>query len=203
MNDIGYRDRHRIDFRNALPEVVEAFIDFVEVLRRQQALPTQLKYEAFTVASMAAGCRHCQAHGAYALHQEGVDTNRIRDLWNFERSSHFTEADRSALRLARDAGTVPNLVTPRHYEDLRLHYTDTQIAELLATIAWSGFMNRYNDTLATVTDQESVDWATENLTPIGWNIGKHAGGIEEQRPMHPFSDPSGRLGVPGRGQRAQ
>ena len=42
-------------------------------------------------------------------------------------------------------------------------------------------MNRYNDSLATVTDQESVDWASEHLSPLGWDIGKHVGDAHEQR----------------------
>lgn len=57
---------------------------------------------------------------------------------------------------------TPNAVTPDHFEELRNYYTDHQITELLAVCALSGFLNRYNDSLAVVTDQESVDWATEH-----------------------------------------
>lgn len=42
-------------------------------------------------------------------------------------------------------------------------------------------MNRYNDTLATVTDAESRDWAQTHLSGIGWSIGKHVGHVHEQR----------------------
>jgi len=42
-------------------------------------------------------------------------------------------------------------------------------------------MNRYNDSLGTVTDNESVDWATKHLAPLGWDIGKHTGETHEQR----------------------
>ena len=48
-------------------------------------------------------------------------------------------------------------------------------------------MNRYNDSLATVTDQESVDWATTHLGPLGWEIGKHTGHVREQRTGPPGS----------------
>ena len=45
------------------------------------------------MASIASGCRHCQAHGAYTLHLMGVDEDRIRDIWTFETSAAFMEAE--------------------------------------------------------------------------------------------------------------
>lgn len=149
-------------------------------------IPDRLKSEVFTVASLASGCRHCQAHGAYGLHLRGVNTERIQALWTFERSPLFTDAERAALRLACDAGAVPNGVTAQHFEDLRRHFSDDQIKEMLAVIALTGFLNRYSDTLSVVTDQESADWALEHLAPVGWALGKHAGAASEQRIAAPF-----------------
>ena len=51
----------------------------------------------------------------------------------------------------------------------------------------AGGLNRWNDTIATVTDQESVDWATKNLTDVGWELGKHKGEAHEQRKAQPPS----------------
>lgn len=79
------------------------------------------------------------------------------------------------------AGASPNAVTPKHYASLRRHYSDQQITELLGVVAMSGFLNRYSDTLAVVTDQESVDWASRVLGPVGWSQGKHTGSGAEQR----------------------
>ena len=46
---------------------------------------------------------------------------------------------------------------------------------------------RWNDTIATVTDQESIDFATENLADVGWQRGKHIGDESEQRKAHPLN----------------
>ncbi|MGQ0546008.1 MAG: hypothetical protein ACT4P3_11855 [Betaproteobacteria bacterium] len=54
-----------------------------------------------TMASVAGGCQHCQAHGAFTLHLMGADPERIRDLWTLEQSTEFSEAEKAALRLAR------------------------------------------------------------------------------------------------------
>jgi len=70
---------------------------------------------------------------------------------------------------------------------VRAHYSNTQIIEILAVNSLAAWLNRWNDTIATVTDQESVDWATENLSGVGWHIGKHTGDSEEQRKAHPIN----------------
>jgi hypothetical protein len=69
-----------------------------------------------------------------------------------------------------------------HHTDLRTHYNDQQIREMMAVVGMSGFLNRYSESVAVVTDNGAANWATENLTPIGWAIGKHSGTDEEQRP---------------------
>lgn len=95
--------------------------------------------------------------------------------------------DRFALRFAVAAGSVPNGVTAQHHADIREHFTDEEARSLLAVVSVAGFMNRYNDSLATVTDDESSKWAAQNLAPLGWDIGKHVGNPEEQRSGPPGS----------------
>ena len=139
------------------------------------------------MASLASGCQHCQSHGAFHLQSIGADRERIRALWEYETSDLFSDAERAALDLVRAAAQIPNATTPEHFEELRKHYTNTQILEILAVNCMAGWLNRWNDTIATVTDQESVDWATENLADVGWHIGKHTGESEEQRKAHPLN----------------
>jgi len=140
----------------------------------------------FTVASLTAGCRHCQAHGAYGLDKMGTNIDKIQALWTFETSELFDDRERAALRFAMAAASVPNSVGADNHSDLRQHYTDEEARTLIGVISLAGFLNRYNDTLATVTDEESVSWAATNLGPLGWDIGKHVGSTEEQRPQSPW-----------------
>ena len=58
---------------------------------------------------------------------------------------------------------------------------------LLGVVALGDFMNRYNDSLATVTDAESADWAALHLGPLGRDIGRHVGADHEQRTGPPGS----------------
>jgi alkylhydroperoxidase family enzyme len=142
----------------------------------------QLNMMVFTVSSLTAGCRHCQAHGAYGLDRlAGVDIEKIAALWTFESSDLFDGRERAALRFAVAASSVPSDVTAEHHAALRELFSDDEVRSLIGAVAIAGFMNRYNDSLATVTDEESVTWARDNLGPLGWDIGKHAGEVVEQR----------------------
>ncbi len=118
MTEPKYQDRQNLEFFR-WPELTQLFQPLIElVMVSPNNLPRQLRSELFTMASAAAGCQHCQAHGAYTLHLMGVDSNRIRDIWTFEDSPTFTEAEKAALRLARDGASVPNMVEPSAFRGL-------------------------------------------------------------------------------------
>jgi alkylhydroperoxidase family enzyme len=144
-----------------------------------------LNLMVFTMASRAAGCRHCQAHGAYGLDGLGVDLDKIEAMWTFESSDRFDDRERAALSFGWAAGSVPNDVTPAHHAELRRHFGDAEVRTLLGVVGLSGFMNRFNDSLATVTDEASSRWAATHLGPLGWDGGKHVGADHEQRPGPP------------------
>ena len=125
------------------------------------------------MASKAAGCRYCQAHEAVDAKMRGVPDEKIAAIWNFERSSLFSDAERTALRFARDASVVPNEVTPAHFEDLRKHWDDGEIVEMLAVVGLFGFLNRWNDSMATDLEDVPMIFASRTLGD-GWGgPGKH------------------------------
>jgi alkylhydroperoxidase family enzyme len=193
MTDTAYQNRQNLEFFR-WPELARLFQDLIRlVMVSPNNLSRQLRSELFTMASIASGCQHCQAHGAYTLHMMGVDSNRIRNIWTLEQSIEFTSAEKAALRLARDGASIPNSVEPAHFTELRQHYSDRQIVEMLAVISLAGWFNRWNNSIATVTDSESVDWAGENLAPVGWTLGKHAGETHERRKRHPRSSDPDRI----------
>ncbi len=193
MSDDGYKDRQNLEIFS-WPELIQTFTKLVElVMVSSTNLSQQLRSEIFTMASVASGCQHCQSHGAYTLHMMGVDEERIRSIWTFEQDTEFSEADKEALRLARDAASVPNQVESGHFVNLRKYWSDRQIVEMLSVISLAGWYNRWNDSIATVTDQESVDWAEQDLRAVGWDLGKHSGEAHEQRKKHPRSTDKDRI----------
>ena len=186
MSDTTYQDRQEFEMGH-WPELRETWNQMIQLVFPEREVSGELKQLVFTVASLASGCRHCQSHGAYHLHKIGVSDEKIQALWSFETSDLFTDAERAALRLAMAAGVAPNMTEPGNFVEMRQHFTNIQIIEILAVIAVGGYLNRWNDTIATVTDQESIDFADQVLRQVGWDPGKHVGASEEQRKAHPIT----------------
>ena len=186
MGDPRYENRQNLEMDH-WPELRQTVNQLIKVVFPDREVTGELKQLVFTAASLASGCRHCQSHGSFHLHRLGVSDDKIQALWSYQTSEHFSAAERAALDLALAAGVCPNASGPENFVELRKHYTETQIIEIMAVIAMGGFLNRWNDTIATVTDQESIDFANRVLRPVGWDQGKHAGAEEEQRKGHPIS----------------
>jgi len=158
------------------PELTRAFAGLLGTVNLGGVLPRELKELVSFVASRAAGCRYCQAHTSELAARSGVPTEKVQDAFAFETSERFDERERAALRLARDAALVPPAVTDAHFEELRRHFDEREILELVAQIALFGFLNRWNDTLATELEASPLRFAREHLGTRGWDAGKHAGG---------------------------
>lgn len=175
-----YEDRNQWDL-SAWPEMYDKLKE-LQVMIFTSPPGLELNFMVFTISSLAAGCRHCQAHASYGLERVGVPLEKIQAIWNFQSDSMFSDRERVALEFGLAAGSSPNAVGPEHHAAIRAHFSDEEARGLIATAALGGFMNRYNDSLATVTDTEAAEWAMTNLGPLGWDIGRHVGADHERRP---------------------
>ena len=124
-------------------------------------------------ASVPTACTYCQAHTATRSAQLGIEAERIRQVFDFETSELFSDGEKAALRLARDGATVPNAVSDQHFERLREFYAEDEIVELVAVVSFFGWLNRWNDTMATTLEQGPNEFATAELGQCGWAPGIH------------------------------
>jgi uncharacterized peroxidase-related enzyme len=125
------------------------------------------------VASRSAGCRYCMAHTAEGAAKIGVEQDKLDQVWSYQTSPLFTPAERAALDVAVAAGCVPNAVTDEMFLELRKHWSDEQVVEIVAVIAMFGFLNRWNDTFATPLEDAPLHFGETHLTAQGWDAGKH------------------------------
>lgn len=160
------------------PEILTAFSELITQIWNTGTLPKPLKPLVGIISSVAAGCRYCQAHEAVDARERGVDDEKIAEIWDFERSSRYDEAERAALRFARDASLVPNEVTPAHFANLRQYWDDGQIVEILAVVGLFGFLNRWNDTMATTLEVAPTTFASSRYGDR-WEPGKHGAGAAQ------------------------
>ena len=125
------------------------------------------------VASRAAGCQYCMAHTAGGALLFGVDEKKVAAIWDFRVSPLYSEAERVALDFAIAAASQPNGVTEEMFADMRKHWSETQIVEIAAVVAVFGFLNRWNDTMATPLEEEPIHVGEKFLAGHGWSAGKH------------------------------
>lgn len=156
------------------PELAQAFAALAGVVHTGGRVPAPLKRLVAYVSSTAAGCRYCQAHTAHLANRDGVDAEKVRRAFEYETAEVFDEAERAALALAHAASISPPAVSDSHFERLRRHFDEDQILGIVAVIALFGWLNRWNDTLATPLEESPLAFARQWLTETGWQPGPHA-----------------------------
>jgi uncharacterized peroxidase-related enzyme len=155
------------------PELVRAFVPLAGLANSPRRVGAELKSLVAFVSSRAAGCGYCQAHTSHGAERRGVESEKLEAACDFESSTRFGAAELAALRFARDASVSPAAVTAEHFRALREHYDEDQIVEIAAVIALFGWLNRWNDALATTLEAAPLTFAAEHLAAHGWRAEKH------------------------------
>ena len=157
------------------PAIAEAFMRLNQAVLYEGTVPEELKMLVSLIASQAAGCRYCEAHMANLSSIYNASDDKIAAIWDYETSPQFSDAERAALRVAHKAGLVPNQTTEEDFAALRRHFDDDQIVEIVAAISLFGYLNRWNDTMATTLEDVPIKVAERTVGPRGWQAGKHRG----------------------------
>jgi alkylhydroperoxidase family enzyme len=113
------------------------------------------------------------AHTAGGSLRFGVDEKKVAAVWEYRTSPLYTEAERVALDFAIAAASQPNDVSDELFGKMKRHWTEEQIVEIAGTVALFGFLNRWNDTMATPLEEEPIEVGEKLLASRGWEIGKH------------------------------
>jgi alkylhydroperoxidase family enzyme len=79
--------------------------------------------------------------------RHGWTDDQINDLANFDQRPDFTEKEKAALRLAERVTVNAHTVDDQFFAELRKHFDEGEIIELLAAIGLFNYFNRFNDAL--------------------------------------------------------
>jgi len=157
------------------PEILRGFAQLAGAINGPSStISPQLRNLVSQMASRTSGCGYCMAHTAHTAGRVGVPDAKEEALWEYETSPLFTAAERAALRVAQGAAQAPNAVTDEDFAELKRHYSDEQIVDIVAVIALFGFLNRFNDTMATELESSPLEAGRRFLAERGWTAGKHA-----------------------------
>jgi uncharacterized peroxidase-related enzyme len=155
------------------PNVVKAFMALNQAVLYEGDVSEQLKMLVSLASSLAAGCLYCQSHMVNLSHLYNAPDDKIAALLSFEDSDLFSDAEKAAINLAFKAGALPNQSDQSDFDRLAQYFNESEIVEITASIALFGFLNRWNDTMATQLEALPAQRTENILPPQSWSAGKH------------------------------
>ena len=157
------------------PEIARSFINLnIAVMTNHGRVTSAFKRIIAWVSSNAAGCNYCQAHAIRAAERYGAEQEQLDNIWEYRTHESFNEAERAALDFSLAASQLPNAVDEELQQRLHRYWDDGEIVEILAVVSLFGYLNRWNDSMATSIENGATKSAEKYLAKSGWNKGKHA-----------------------------
>jgi len=156
-----------------VPGLLPAFQGLGATVLSGQVISRELSQMVALMVSVGAGCRYCQAHTGHTAERMGIAPDKLESIWHFETCDLFDDAERAALRIAFHAGQLPNAATPQDFESARAFYSEEEITAIVAVCAFFGYLNRWNDTMATTLEDSPRHFAETVITANGWNGDRH------------------------------
>ncbi|GIT34417.1 MAG: fusion protein [Gammaproteobacteria bacterium] len=156
------------------PEIARSFINLnMAVMTNHGRITSAFKRIIAWVSSNAAGCKYCQAHAIRAAERYGAEQEQLDNIWEYRTHKSFNEAERAALDFTLAASQIPNAVDDEIQQRLHKYWDDGEIVEILAVVSLFGYLNRWNDSMATSIENGAIKSAEKYLAKSGWNKGKH------------------------------
>lgn len=157
------------------PNVVKSFMALNQAVLYEGTVSEELKMLISLASSYASGCLYCQSHMANLSSIYNAPDEKVAAVLSYWDSDVFTEAEKAAIDLGFKAAQSPNAVTQAEFDELAKFFDDGQIVEIVASIALFGYLNRWNDTMATTLEHLASNRAELLLGEKGWTVGKHSG----------------------------
>ena len=157
------------------PGIAKAFVQLnMAVMENHGKLTSEFKRLIAFVSSNTAGCRYCQAHTIRAAERYGASLERLENVWDFENQDCFSDAEKSALKFAQEASMVPVNVAASTETQLHANWSNEDIVEIMGVVALFGYLNRWNDVMATTLEDGANLSGSDLLKGTSWVPGKHA-----------------------------
>lgn len=134
----------RMNFTAVAPRVFKAVLA-LDTAARHGVDPVLLELVQIR-ASQINRCAYCIDYHTSDARKAGETEERIYQLSAWEESSHYTERERAALALTEAVTRLPDGVPDRVYEEAAKHFSEEELAQLIAVIATVNVWNRLNVT---------------------------------------------------------
>jgi uncharacterized peroxidase-related enzyme len=157
------------------PHLAKAFVNLnMAVMKNDGRVTSSLKRLIGYLSSYTAGCMYCQAHTIRAAERYGAEQDKLNNIWEYKTHPAFNDTEKAAFDFAVAASSVPNAVTDEVADNLRRHWDDGEIVEILGVISLFGYLNRWNDSMGTQLENAAQQSGKTYLEKNGWSAGKHS-----------------------------
>jgi AhpD family alkylhydroperoxidase len=127
--------------------VLDAYLAYEGRFAQASALPERVRQLVDVKAAALLSCEFCIDIGSHLSLAGGVTADELLDLPRFETSPRFDAAEKAALRFCVAMTRGDASVDDALFDALRPHFSEAQIVELAAVIAWENFRARFNKAL--------------------------------------------------------
>lgn len=138
----------------AAPEIARSAVAHSGAVMESGSVPQSTKE---LCATMVAALNFCQpsliAHRGRAR-KLGIDAGMLNEIWDYARSDRFNAAQKAALAVAVALTREPRGLPDAIWDDLRRHYDDAQIVEIMCTIGLANYLDRVSNALQTEITRE-------------------------------------------------
>ena len=167
-NSMGYLPNAYLGMAKR-PELLKSFSGLIMAIFTQEGLNPGLRQLIALASSLSSGCKYCQAHTSHGAERSGIDHQKIAEILKYKDSKLYSKSEKAVLDLAFAAGATPNTSSKEHFNELKKHFSDELITDIVSVISIFGFLNRWNDTLGTKLEDVPKGFIEEKLIPLGWS----------------------------------
>ncbi len=129
------------------PQIFETMIAHFEAVLQTGTVPLRLKELVIVRTSQLNGCEYCLASHSQIALRLGWTREQLDGLAHASVRSDFTAAEKAALRLAEQMTLDANGIPDEDFDNLRKHFDEGEVVELMAAIGLFNYFNRFNNAL--------------------------------------------------------
>lgn len=127
---------------SARPRIAHSLDEHLLAVLGDGSVPAETKELCAAMVSAVSFSESLLVSHRGAARKLGVAIEKLNDLWDYAHSERFNDAERAALAAAVALSREPRALPPAVWAQLRQHYDEGQIAEILCTVGALNYLAR-------------------------------------------------------------
>ena len=147
------------------PEIFSTMMAHFAAVLNTGTVSTKLKELIIVRTSQVNDTPYCLASHTILARSLGWSDDQLAHLANWAQRDDFTSAEKAALRLAETITRDAHALTDEQFAELRTHYSEGEIVELLCAIGLFNYFNRFNNALRMEPTKPGEGGSAASATP--------------------------------------